>query len=162
MLHVLLAAQNLTFLEISIDWIDSIAPFYLPRLKTLRMPVVTNSALVKIFQVPSLRHLGLGIDETGLFLLVTECQGIPYAKVKSLCIFHTVKRRGLGQDHEAILRKAQILIDRLTSLTLISWGPDMVKTYRLLRPILVHFMGREIDERLTRSPGQLERSVSVV
>lgn len=156
---VISAAQNLTFLEIGIEWIYSATTFFLPRVTTLLIPAVINVTLIEMLHVPSLQRLGIGLDEAGHFALVAECKGIPCAKVKSLDISYAVQtEQELARSHAIILEKSKVLIGRMPSLTLISWEQTMVdKEQELLTSILAHFVGRKVDEQLTRLPGQLEK-----
>lgn len=145
----LTTARNITSLEIGFDWLDWSTPLIFRSVETLRIPRVIHVGLIGMLRVPSLRRLGLGLDEAGHFALVAECKGIPCEQVETLEISYAVGgEQKVEQSHSVVIReKMMILIETMVSLRTIVWKDDMIKPQPLLKDILEPFVnGNAADE----------------
>lgn len=154
----IVTAYNITSLEIGFDWVDWNTPLVFPSVHTLRMPTAIHVRLIGMLRVPSLRRLGLGLDEAGNFALITECKGIPCKQVEILEIFYALgSEHAVDRSHSVIVEKMKILIAHMVSLRTIVWEDDIIKQKALLKQLLDHFLDTSVAKELLKMPGQLTK-----
>ena len=161
-IHALRSAQKITFLEIGLDWPYWDTSIVFQRVKTLRMVGTVNPEFVIMIQVPSLRHLALGIDGDWKFGYIKDCKGIPCAQVESLEIFYVPPNANpadveLSVSHEGIVQRMKLLLTQMENLRVLSWEESMVTQPDLLMSILKVFVGGSVEIDTVSRPGHLVR-----
>lgn len=154
-IQALTAAQNLTSLEIGLDWADWETPLLSPRVEALKIPCLVNDSLLKALQLPSLRRIGL--DATGYSASVTDAKGIPCEQIVILDLLYPEWYREKPSSHGAVMDNFDNLISRLTNLHTLSWDRDWYKDMELLKGIVERFSGDSMAGGMIKLPGQISK-----
>lgn len=161
-IHALSSAQKITYLEIGLDWTDWDTPLVLQRVKTLKMPATIYPDLVTMIQVPSLRHLAIGLDAAAEFAKLKDCKGIPLAQVETLGIFHVPQgaeptTEEIGATSALIVGGLEPFFARMVNLRVLEWREDMVEQSLLLKTVVELFMGGSVGDEVVQRPGSITR-----
>jgi hypothetical protein len=162
-LHALSSAQKITYLEIGLDWTYWDTSMVFQRVKTLKMPATVYPDFVAMIQVPSLRHLAIGLDTAAKFTYVKGCRGIPISQVETLEISYVPRDAGLSTEESAaanavVVEGLKSLIAQMINLRMLSWKEEMVVEKVLLKLVLDMFVGGNVGDEVLQRPGRITRN----
>jgi hypothetical protein len=162
-IHALTAAQKITFLEIGLDWAYWDTSLVFHRVKTLKMPATVCPDLVIMIQVPSLRHLSIGLDSAAKFVYIKDCKGIPLGQVETLEIFHVsgaaeTTAEEIAATNAVVVNGLKLFFAQMTNLRVLEWKEDLARKQALLKLVVELFMGGSVDEEVIQMPGRMIRN----
>jgi hypothetical protein len=146
-IHALSSAQKVTYLEIGLDWTDRDTPLVFQHVETLKMPVAVSPGFAFTVQLPSLRHLAIGLDNEGHFSCLSDCKGIPLAQVETMETFYMPQ--GSPATEESVLNIVAglvVLFADMVNLQVIEWNEGGVELNFTLNEVIKLCVGRKREE----------------
>lgn len=162
-LHVLSSAQKITYLEIGLDWTYWNTSLVFQRVKTLKMPATVHPHFVAMIQVPSLRHLAIGLDAAAKFVSIINCKGIPISQVETLEIFYVPRdteptAEEIAEANAVVVEGLKALFAQMVNLRILSWKEEMVIEKVLLKLVLDLFVGGSVGDEVVQRAGRITRN----